>query len=384
MSDPEPSERYSPEPNVLERKAAEYLSRLNEGHEDEWRERTESEVAEMERIIRWSVAYAAIAGIISGGIIGGVEVWIRLGIFDGQMDQVGWREQLPYWVGFFAVAGVISAIEIAALYATAIRGVGKLSNTSGIGLRTAGHSELLSRGLARAALEFPNPRVHVYGIDPYAYMSNWWIMARSVAYKMKVGVTSFLLRVFLRRVLARMAIRGIVPLVAGPLYALWNAIIVWRIMHEARLRALSPFAVEQLVGQISSETKRPGPRAVEVMMHGVGEMFMRGHDAHPNQVLLMSRLQEELGFESDTVEVDWEARLEDLRALGPHEQEAVLKVLTLSSILGSKTYKQQKELLHEAHEASGFKFDTDELERLRKQLKKGRGVSPDDHASVRR
>ncbi|TVR56033.1 MAG: hypothetical protein EA421_04975 [Gemmatimonadales bacterium] len=381
----EPTDHYLPDPNILERKVAEYLARSNEGGGDEWRGRSVAEAAEMQRLIRWSVVWAAVAGIVSGSIIGGVETWMHLGVLDGDSDagDAGWREQLPIWAGFFAFAGVISAVEILFLYVLTIRGAAKLSNRSGIALGHDGYPALFGLGLARAALDLPNPRVLVYGVDPYAYMPGWWIAVRNIAYKMKVGVSSFLLRIFLRRVMGRMAIRGLIPLIAGPLYALWNAIIVWRIMNEERLRTLGPFAVEDLLRQVSGEEERPGPEAVEVMMHGVGEMLMRGHDAHPNQVLLLSRLRRNFNYESEAIDVDWERQRTALRSLESGEQEAALNLLTLSSVLGRRTYKEQKKFLLEAHDDCGLTLKPERLKHLRKRLKEGRTITPDDYASVR-
>jgi len=384
MSQPKISDRYSPDPNILERKAAEYLARLNHGGEENWRERSRTEADAMASIIRWTVAYAAIAGILSGGIIGGIEVYVRLVIFDGEMDDAGWDETIPYWIGLFAIAGVISAIEILFLYANAIRGIAKLTNRSGISLGLGGYSDLFNRGLARAALEFPNPRVLVYGVDPYAYMSGWWIAAKNIAYKMKVGLTSFLLRVFLRRVAARMAVRGIVPLIAGPLYALWNAYIIWRIMNEARLRTLGPFDVHDLLQKIGKAGHRPSDDAVKVMMHGVGEMLMCGHDAHPNQIFLMARLRQDLDYGEDDIKVDWDAQRQTLHSLPSSEQEKVLDVLVLSALLGSKIYKSQKKMLHEACVTCGMRFSSEKLKDLRKKLRCGRAITQGDYASVRR
>lgn len=374
-------ERYSPEPNILERKAAEYLAKLNRGGEDEWRERTPAEAEEIRRATRRAVTLAAVAGIVSGGIIGGVEVWIRLGIFNG-MEDVGWREQLPYWIGFFAFAGVISAIEIGYLYAVAIRGIARVTSRSDLVLGGDGYPELFARSLARAALEFPNPRVRVFGIDPYAYVPRWRLAAKNIAYKMKVGVSSFLLRVFLRRVMARMAIRGFVPLIAGPLYAAWNAIIVWRIMHEARIRTLGPFAVEHVVRELYGDSGKGSEPARDAILHGVGEMIMRGHDAHPNQIYLLARLRQELGVEDDELAVDWPRQREALEALEPDDRESLLKALTLSAILGSSTSRQQKRLLRETYETCGRALQSGGLKHLRGKLKEGRAIGPDDWAEA--
>lgn len=380
MPDREPSDRYSPEPNILERKAADYLAQLSSA-DVEWHERTPAEADAIRRATHRAVILAALAGIVSGGIIGGTEVWIRQGAFDG---DIGWREQLPYWIGFFAFASVISAIEIAYLYAVALNGIARVTGRSGLALGGDGYPQHFARGLGRAALEFPNPRVLIFGIDPYAYVPRWLLAAKNIAYKLKVGVSSFVLRVFLRRVVARMAIRGFVPLIAGPLYAAWNAIIVWRIMREARIRTLGPFAVEHVVSELFGEGEGPGGAAADAILQGAGEMLMRGYDAHPNQIYLLMRLREELGVEgTDSLRVDWTGQRQALKSLGEADRERLLKVLTLSAILGSSTSRQQKRLLREAYEACGTEFRPEGLKQLRAKLKDGRRITADDFDKVK-
>ena len=182
-----------------------------------------------------------------------------------------------------------------------------MSGRAGPAIGERGFPGLFGRGLARSALEFPNPPVLILGIDPYAYVSGWRLLAKNIAYKMKVGVSSFLLRVFLRRVLARVAIRGILPLIAGPLYAAWNAIIIWRIMHEARIRTLAPSAIERFVADSVDEAEPPGQTVGDLMLRGAAEMLKRNCDAHPNHVYLLLRLRDALGREGD-IEDDWVAK----------------------------------------------------------------------------
>jgi hypothetical protein len=336
--------------------------------------------------VRWvfskAVALAAVAGFISGSIIGGSEVFVLQNIFDG-IEETGWRAQLPYWVAFFAFAGVVSAIEIAVLYWIGLRSIATLANVAQAELGDDGYAGLAARGLARAALEFPNPRVVVFGIDPYALVPGWKMVAWNIAYKMKVGVTSFLLRVFLRRVAARMAVRGLIPLFAGPLYAAWNAFITWRIMCEARIRIFGPFAIERLVRSLSHDTEPLSASAAGVMLQSVGEMVVRGRDAHPNVIYFMSRLMQELDVNEEKIRVNWQGKRARLRSLSPHEREAVLDVLTLAILLGSNIHGAQKAMLHEVFRHLGIEFREAELKRLRQDLKSGRVIGPKGLAAVR-
>jgi hypothetical protein len=375
----EPSERYSPEPNRLETTAAVYLGRFvrQGGGRRDPREA-------LRRTTRWAVACALAAGIISGGIIGGSEIWVRQVIFDG-MEDVDFWEQLPWWIGWFAVAGVVSGIEIGFLYWVSVKGIARIVDTAKIDLGDRGYPGLFGRSLARAALEFPNPQVSIFGIDPYAYVSKWRLLARNVAYKMKVGVTSFVLRVFLRRVAARMAVRGMVPLMAGPLYAAWNAIIVWRIMTEARLRAYGPAAVDQMLDRCLGDENGEGglgEAARDVLLHGAGEMTARAGDAHPNYVYLIGRLRDRLGIEAEEIEIDWPSRRDRLGELDEDERRQILAMLTLAAVIGSRIQPRQRALIHEAYGACGLRPARKAFRSVRQQLKDGRLVVPEDLSEV--
>lgn len=366
------ADRYSPEPTVLERRAAAYLAGASDcpaaaaGRADGAARRT------LARATRRAVWLALLAGVISGGLIGGSEIWIRQGM-DG---DAGWREQLPWWIGWFAFAGVVSAVEIGFLYWLTLRGIARVTNATGIDLAAPGYPDLVARGLARAALEFPNPRGEVFGVDPYAYVPAWQLTAQAMAYRMKVGVSSFLLRVFLRRLAARVAIRGIIPLMAGPLYAAWNAWIVRRIMREGRLRALGPTAVERVLAGAG----RPGAAARAVMLEGAAEMMKLGRDAHPSLVYLLARLREAAGAEGDLA-VDWARARGRLRALGAEDRERVLAVLALAAALGSRVRADQAAMLEAAAAAAGGGLpDRKALARLHRALRDG---APVGYATVR-
>ncbi len=369
MADSEtaPDEEYAPDPNVLERSAATFLTRQYPSEGARPRALNEEEARRLRRIERRAVIHAAIAGILSGMLIGGIEIFVRRGLMDG-MQGMGWTEQLPYWLKFFALAGVVSGIEILFLYWNALRAIGKVGRLAGIPLKGSGHGTLLAHGLARTALEFPNPRRPVYGIDPYALVPAWKFFAQNLLYRMKVGISSFIVRVLLRRLVGRAALRGAIPLITGPLYAIWNAVIIWRIMRQARELALGPYAIEELVGRVAGRRDRLGDRARRCMLEGVGEMLMRSQNAHPNYIYLLSRLMEELDRVEDSIEVDWSARVDDFGSLSTTERECVLEVLLVASVLGGRLRGAKVELLEQAFAAAGLRLQRPVLARLRSRM----------------
>lgn len=365
---------------MLERNFAAYLAQ--HGAESGTRVHSSRErVQKISRVTRWVIGLSALAGIVSGGLIGGAEIWMRQGIFNG-MEDVGWREALPYWTVYFIFAGVVSAVEIAALYFLALSGIARVTQHSGLSLARGNGRGLFAHSLARAALEFPNPQVHLYGIDPYVHVSNRKLTALDIAYKMKVGLSSFILRVFLRRVAARMAVRGMVPLFAGPLYAVWNAFIIWRIMAEARVRTLGPFAVDNLIAAHFQDAGDLSDTEKDVILHAAGEMLTRGRDAHPNQIDLMTRLRNALKRDKDIM-LDWAAMRRHLPALDAAGQTRVLDLLTVSCVIGTRIHREQMSLLRSACQDCGADLHEDRVLELHKALKRGLQLTRDDLTATR-
>lgn len=374
------AEIYSPEPNMLERRFATYLAQR--GAESETRTHpARTSVQAINRVTSWVIGLSALVGIISGGLIGGAEVWMRQGVLDG-MDDAGWRQTLPYWSGFYAFVGVISAIEIAFLYALALNGIARVARYSGLALSRDKGRGLFAHSLARTALEFPSPQIHIYGIDPYAHVSGWKLTALSVAYKLKVGVSSFILRVFMRRVAARMAIRSMVPLLAGPLYAAWNTFIIWRIMTEARLRIFGPFAADTLIAAHFQNADDLCDTEKDVTLQAAGEMLTRGRDAHPNHIYLIDRLRGALDCRAD-IALDWSGMRRHLPTLDTAGQTRILDLLTLSCVIGARIHRDQIALLRSACQDCGATLYDDRVHALRKALKHGHPVAGKDLYATR-
>ena len=376
-----PAAEFVEEPNVLERRAADYLSSKNGRSEAELRERRPEEVAAIQRIQRRAVIWAFVAGAVSGGLIGSAEIFVRQGYLEG-MEGMDWREQLPYWAAFTGFAAVVSGIEILFLYWNALRSTAQLSTVTGGPLTGNPFAALGARGRARAALEFPNPRDPLYGIDPYARTPRWKLEARAMMYRLKVGVTSFISRILLRRMLGRVALRGFIPLLTGPLYAIWNAVITWRIMREARLRSLGPYAVQETVGRIAEASEGFPEEDRRLILEAVGEMIIHSHSAHPNFAFLLWRLFDELQIHQDSVDVDWPAQKKRLSSAEETVKSAVLTALMLTSMLDGRLSRSEKALLAEAHLVCGRVFHSEAFDHAYKKFLDGRRLEAKDFEAM--
>ena len=108
----------------------------------------------------------------------------------------------------------------------------------------------------------------------------------------------------------------------------------------------------------------------DVILQAAGEMMTRGRDAHPNQIYLMTCLRNALERDED-ITLDWSAVRPHLSELDSDSQTRMLDLLTLSSVIGARTHREQTEFLRNACEDCGATLHEKRLKDLRKSLTHG-------------
>lgn len=328
MSYQRPDDEYAPSPDVAHRWASRYITGYLQRHPAH----SAPDAAAVQKARRWIIVWAALAGIVSGTLIGGAEWWMRAHAVDN-WEALGWQAQLPYWAGYMLFAGIVTVLEIGFLYWNSLRGVAQVSRLAGLpypsGSPMPPAVQLTIHGVSRTALEYPSAGHRIYGVDPHAYLHGWKLTCRAILYRLKVSLSSFVLRLVMRRLLGRLTLRGMLPLLSGPLYALWNGWIAARITQDAYLQARGPALVEQMMEALSKHDA--DIRAL--VAQGVGELIMRNQHPHPNLVLLLARLLDSQPEPPGTLQVDWPATLRAYAQLTGQPQQAVLTALSQATLL---------------------------------------------------
>jgi hypothetical protein len=372
-----PGKQYSADPNYFEQQGVRWLRRMTGTEEHRLHHLSESEFDDIRKIERRAVGWGCLAGTISGGILGASE-WVVRRLLVDDMNSANWQEQLPYWSVYLAVALVVSGIEILFLYWNTLRAAARNSAIVGVATSGAELEEAMARGLSRAALDMPNPREPLYGIDPYARIPRWKLLVYTIVYRVKVGVTSFLVRVLFRRILARAALRFFVPFLAIPVFAVWNGLITWWVLREARIRMMGPVAVRDLCQHLGSMRDELSSAARKLLMKALAEVIIRSGDAHPNYVILLHDLFELLETAPDHVQhADWNVTRSELEPLSTKEKGAVALALVLAALLDGRVSKGESRLLEEAHQIAGQTLDRKKLLERYHQFMQGKGFAVD-------
>lgn len=246
---------------------------------------------------------AGLYGIISG--IGIVIVVLAAEPLRPESLTADWTATAKYYgiTGSFGV--VITIIELAAIYADTLRTARSLSVISGIrppiiDEDTATDEMILS--LMYAGLRAPNPHEELYGINPREHLNKLFLLLGMAAHKSKVKITRIIIKALYRRIFVRVsgrtASRAVIETISIPVFALWNMIVVHRVMREIRIRALVPLHLAEMEEMLypGGFEKMPKNQRTAALL-AIKAQVVHVHDFHPNVTLFLDRLLHRLSPE---------------------------------------------------------------------------------------
>ncbi|HEY3254501.1 MAG TPA: hypothetical protein VGJ91_11145 [Polyangiaceae bacterium] len=322
------------------------------------------------RVTRGAVLRAALAGAINAAATG-FGALFAAHVLGHQPEHATFLQQVSYW-GLFGVLALIAAVlEIAYLYWDGLRAVRALSLVAGLQLDSLENLDV-RYALARAAFELPNPPDVTFGVNPHREASRFTLATASLVYKLKISVTNFVFKALVERAVGRLATRSLLAFTAIPINAIWNALVCWFVLREARIRVMGPSAANEMLNVIFEGESAPSPALLLALHQALGAAVVRTSELHPNHISLMRELRQRFGEPQAGVEVDdTHAFLRSLSELAPAERRTALRVLTVAAILDGRLVKRERRLLLEAYQAASITPALDHVELLRRAFVSG-------------
>ncbi|HEY6077608.1 MAG TPA: hypothetical protein VIW29_02330, partial [Polyangiaceae bacterium] len=236
------------------------------------------ERAALRRVERGAVLRAALAGVLNAVATGFGELYAH-GHLGPMPEHATLAQRASYW-GVFGVAAIVFAVlEIAYLYWDSLRAVRRLAAVAGLELRADANAEV-ALALARAALELPNPPEATLGVNPHREASKAQLLVASLIYKLKISVSNFLFKAILQRALGRFATRHLLAFAAVPINAVWNGLVCWSVLREARIRVMGPSAAVEMLSAVLEGEPSPSPQLVAAIQQAVGSAVVRTRELH--------------------------------------------------------------------------------------------------------
>ncbi|MCA9554558.1 MAG: hypothetical protein KC933_31270 [Myxococcales bacterium] len=248
----------------------------------------------------------------------------------------------------------------------------RLARAAGLDLGEEDTDDQVAAALARAALELPDPREPVLGVDPNREISGWRLVAVSGLYKLKIALSSFLAKAVLRRALGRAVVRSWLPFVGVPITALWNAAVAFKVLREARLRVMGPSAVEAALDIALAQPLSPAAR--DAAARAVATTIVKKHRMHPNHRTLLERVQARIGTSDDADLDDPAVFLRALQALPRAEAQPVLQILATALVLDGRFSRRDRALMQAAEALAPEPDLSDAVGHLRREFVRGHGI----------
>jgi len=158
--------------------------------------------------------------------------------------------------------------------------------------------------------------------------------------------------------------------VAVPVSACWNALVAFRVIREARVRAMGPsFVHEVSTALLDGGALSPAGRGAA--LRAVASAIVRTHDLHPNLIALLHAVHRQTD-QTPPPDVDSTAAfIASLRDLEATERASVLELLGAAAVVDGRLTAAEKRLLREARAACGLSTDRTDVHRLRRAFLSG-------------
>jgi len=290
---------------------------------------------------------AAIIAFSVGALTTVVSVWVEWK-FAGQLDDYS------YYALYGSVVLVMLCVELLVLFWLS------LTTVHGLACLTGHHrasddpylpgDDAVPNILARAALEVPDPVIHYLGINPLKYISTSKLMLVGLLYKAKVLLSSAAIKFVLVRMLGKGGLRLGFIWVSVPVTGIWDAVTLYKVTREARLRLFGNRLAQYIVNEIMTPEliAKLSPKTKEGAVRAVANMVVLAQNYHPNMLVLLVKLSESLEIQEAANYDDWDEFLTLLQEVSAEEKYFLLDLLSIAAAFDGRLSQLEKHYLPEA------------------------------------
>lgn len=348
---------------------------------------TEFQRRQLNYTVTTAMIIAGLIGLTSGIIAGIAEDYAKAtyeteGI---EQDERGIEPLIYYWLVVGGVSVFASALEIALCFINALRSAMATSKVVGLELYPPDKERaFVAAALARAALEIPHPTQNSLNIDPLreARKRKCAFILVGLLYKGKTGLSSFLLKLFIKRVATRAAAKRFLPFVSAPVNAFWNMLVFRKVMRDAKMVVIGPSSVVAFLNHFVAG-RSLSLLCRQQLLRCVGVAAVEKQAMHPNHSIMFSNLMRVLGDlkvdpkTKSEPEYDDEDRFFELLGACENDEELTLQIITLmfAIMIDGDLTKKNKRLYRKVVAIAGVPYNWEALKVLLDQIVNGRDVN---------
>jgi hypothetical protein len=201
--------------------------------------------------------------------------------------------------------------------------------------------------MIRSALEIDDLTIQYLGLDLEKHVSKKWVILSSMLYKAKIVLTSAVARILLDKIFARETLRVSFIWVSIPVTAFWDAIVMYRVIKDTRLRLFGYHLSKYIIDELLSDKilNRYTPHTVEGAIRAVSTMIVLAKNYHPNNILLLIRLSNHFNIDDARDYDDLDKFLEYLDNSTEEERHLLRTLSGISAVFDGKLNGKEREAL---------------------------------------
>jgi hypothetical protein len=201
--------------------------------------------------------------------------------------------------------------------------------------------------MIRSALELDDLSVEYLDLKLDKHISKKWVLVSSLLYKAKVALTSVIMRIFLTKLFARETLRVGFVWVSVPVTAFWDAIVMYRVIKDARLRLFGYHLSKYITEEIFNDNvlRNLSLHTIEGTIRAVSTIIVLAKNYHPNNIILLMRLTNHFDIRKGNDYDNLDKYLEFIENSSKEEKHLFRALSGISAVFDGKLNREEKKAL---------------------------------------
>jgi hypothetical protein len=227
------------------------------------------------------------------------------------------------------------------------------------------------QALTDASLEKEHKGLDQFGINPYAGLPKWLVMFYFLLNKLKATLSNLVMKIVVKRVLGRYALRAVTDMAGIPIFAFWNAWASYKVINEAKVRIMCPIIIHQFTNDMQANWgNNPGfVKKLGAALAYVSQVKRNYNYAH---FLFAQAFHHKLNA---LPTVGGEHFLQLAPKLEPELRQALYKVIVFGLCIDGDFSEFEKLRIRKLVATNDFPYNYQQLEKLSADFSAGKGLA---------
>ena len=210
------------------------------------------------------------------------------------------------------------------------------------------------------------------GINPFQRISKAGVVFLLLVFRLKALISNFLFRMFMKRVLGRLAIRAVIELVAIPVYAFWNAYASAVVIRKINMRMLVD-KMMRTTGQIFYNEFKDNSEFKLLIYDTLEYLAIAKKSYHPTDYIYAKHLLQLFQITPEPEHEISENYFETLKNASPDVKTGIGRILLIGFVIDGKIGSLEKRIIRKMQKENIMPYDVETLKRWTKRYAGGYG-----------